>query len=95
MAFFDRMNLSDRLADVVRPIEKPDDLMAPILDLAGDARIVMIGCITMSHLDNIATRQRNSLVRDALFATLVALATVVSISTVTKAASASAAVAHR
>jgi len=48
----------------------------------------------MSHLDSIATRQRKSLVRDALFATLVAFAAVVSISTVAQAAAASA-VSHR
>lgn len=39
----------------------------------------------MSHLDNIAARQRKSLVRDALFITFVALAAIVSISTVTQA----------
>jgi len=49
----------------------------------------------MSHLDNIATRQRKSLVRDALFATFVALAAVVAISTVTQAVAASSVVAHR
>ena len=49
----------------------------------------------MSHLDNIATRQRKSLVRDALFVTLVALAAIVSISTVTQAVAASSVVAHR
>jgi hypothetical protein len=49
----------------------------------------------MSHLDNIAARQRKSLVRDALFATLVAFATLVSISTVTQAVHASSVVAHR
>ena len=49
----------------------------------------------MGHLENIAIRQRKSLVRDALFVTLVALATVVSISTFTKAVEASAVVAHR
>jgi hypothetical protein len=36
----------------------------------------------MNRLDTIATRQRKSLVRDAVFATLVALAAVVSISTI-------------
>ncbi len=36
----------------------------------------------MNHLDTITTRQRRGLVRDALFATLVALAAVVSINTV-------------
>jgi hypothetical protein len=49
----------------------------------------------MSHLDNIAIRQRKSLVRDALFATFVALATIVSITTVTQVAAASSTVAHR
>lgn len=48
----------------------------------------------MSHLDNIATRQRKGLVRDAIFVTFVALAAVVSVSTVTKVAAASS-VAHR
>jgi hypothetical protein len=38
----------------------------------------------MSHLENIAKRQRKSLVRDAIFATFVALATIVSITTVTQ-----------
>jgi hypothetical protein len=50
----------------------------------------------MTHLDNIATRQRKSLVRDALFAALVAVAAIVSISTVGQAVHASSAlVAHR
>jgi hypothetical protein len=49
----------------------------------------------MSHLENIATRQRKSLVRDALFATLVAIAAIVSVSTVTQAVAASCVVAHR
>lgn len=49
----------------------------------------------MSHLDNIASRQRKSLVRDALFATFVALAAIVAISTVTQAVVASSFVAHR
>jgi len=49
----------------------------------------------MSHLENIATRQRKSLVRDALFAALVAIATVVSVSTVTQAVEASSVAAHR
>lgn len=48
----------------------------------------------MSHLENIAARQRKSLVRDALFAALVALATVVSISSVGKAVEASSAAVH-
>jgi hypothetical protein len=51
----------------------------------------------MSHLANIAARQRKSLVRDALFATLVALAAILSISTVGTAveASSTSVVAHR
>ncbi|HEY0478776.1 MAG TPA: hypothetical protein VGD37_14760 [Kofleriaceae bacterium] len=49
----------------------------------------------MSHLENIATRQRKSLVRDALFATFVALAAIVSITTVTQAVVASSATLHR
>ena len=49
----------------------------------------------MSHLDSIATRQRKSLVRDALFAALVALAAIVSITTVTQAVVASSTIAHR
>ena len=48
----------------------------------------------MSHLHNIATRQRNGLVRDALFAGFVALATISAVTTVTKAVVASAAVQH-
>jgi hypothetical protein len=49
----------------------------------------------MSHLDNIAIRQRKSLIRDALFASFVALATIVSVTTVTQVAAASSTVAHR
>jgi hypothetical protein len=49
----------------------------------------------MSHLESIAARQRKGLVRDALFAALVALATIVSISTVGTAVEASSVVAHR
>lgn len=40
----------------------------------------------MTRLDNIAARQRKSLVRDVLFAALVVLAGAVSLSTVTTAA---------
>src|ERR1051325_10350915 len=40
----------------------------------------------MSHLQNIENRQRKGLLRDALFAPLVALATIVSASTVSQAA---------
>jgi hypothetical protein len=43
----------------------------------------------MSHLENIATRQRHSLVRDTLFVALVALTTVVCASTVGQAVKAS------
>ena len=48
----------------------------------------------MSHLENIAARQRKSLVRDAIFATIVALAAIVSITTVTQAVVASSASLH-
>ena len=43
----------------------------------------------MRYLENIEKRQRRSLVRDALFATFIALATIVSITTVTQAVVAS------
>ena len=76
-----------------------------ILLISGLARSLLKGFLVrglaadrkpkMSHLDNIATRQRKSLVRDALFASFVALAAIVSISTVSKVASASSAVVHR
>ncbi len=36
----------------------------------------------MTRLDTIATRQRKSFVRDAMFATLVAIAAVISLTTV-------------
>lgn len=49
----------------------------------------------MSHLQNIATRQRRGLIRDALFVTAVALATVLSISSVGTAVQASTVIAHR
>jgi hypothetical protein len=53
----------------------------------------------MSHLENIATRQRKSLVRDALFVTALAFAAIVSGTSVTKAVHASAVsapvIAHR
>jgi hypothetical protein len=51
--------------------------------------------VDMSHLENIATRQRKGLLRDALFVTFVALATIVSASTVSTAVQASSLVAHR
>jgi hypothetical protein len=49
----------------------------------------------MTHLQNIATRQRKSLVRDALFAVFVALAAITAITTVTQAAVASSPLWHR
>jgi hypothetical protein len=49
----------------------------------------------MSHLQNIATRQRKSLVRDALFAALVVVATILSISMVGQVVQASSIIAHR
>jgi hypothetical protein len=49
----------------------------------------------MSHLQNIATRQRKGMLRDVVFVTLVALATVVSASTVSTAVQASSLIAHR
>jgi len=48
----------------------------------------------MGHLESIATRQRKSLVRDAMFAALVTLAAIVSISSVGKAVQASSATVH-
>ncbi|HET9624070.1 MAG TPA: hypothetical protein VFP84_22010 [Kofleriaceae bacterium] len=44
----------------------------------------------MSHLENIATRQRHSLVRDTVFVAFLTLATVVSAFTVRQAVQASA-----
>lgn len=51
----------------------------------------------MTRLDNIATRQRRSRVRDAVFAALVVLAGIVSISSVTTAVhgASRASIAHR
>jgi hypothetical protein len=49
----------------------------------------------MSHLESIANRQRTGLLRDAVFVALVAIATIVSASTVTTAVQASSLVAHR
>ena len=49
----------------------------------------------MNKLQNIAARQRKSLVRDALFATFVALAAIVAASTVTQAVVAGAQFQHR
>ena len=42
----------------------------------------------MTHLDNIASRQRKSLLRDAIFAAFVTFGAIVSISTMSTAASA-------
>ncbi len=42
----------------------------------------------MKHLDNIATRQRQSRIRDAIFAAFVALGAIVSLSTVSTVANA-------
>jgi hypothetical protein len=42
----------------------------------------------MNHLDSIASRQRSSRVRDAIFAAFVALGAIVSISTVSTVANA-------
>lgn len=49
----------------------------------------------MTHLNAIETRQRKSAARDLLFAAFVALAAVISVSTVTTAIAASSAVAQR
>jgi erythromycin esterase-like protein len=43
MPFTNRFTLADQLHDVIRPIHSVDDLIAPVLDLIGDARIVLIG----------------------------------------------------
>jgi hypothetical protein len=42
----------------------------------------------MNHLDSIATRQRKSLIRDAIFAAFVALGAIVSLGTVSAVANA-------
>ncbi len=55
--------------------------MAPLVKKSPSAKE-----ITMTRLDNIATRQRRSRSRDVLFALLVVLAGVVSIESVTIAA---------
>ena len=49
----------------------------------------------MSHLQNIATRQRKGLLRDAFFVAALALAAIVSATSVTKAVEASSVIAHR
>lgn len=49
----------------------------------------------MSYLENIATRQRRSRVRDALFAAFVALAAITAVTTVTQAVVASSPSHHR
>src|SRR5437763_14511395 len=43
MVALNRSNLSERLRSVVLPVRSHGDVMAPILDLVGDARVVMIG----------------------------------------------------
>ncbi len=49
----------------------------------------------MSHLENIATRQRKSRVRDALFAMFVAFAAITAVTTVSQAVVASSPSQHR
>jgi hypothetical protein len=44
----------------------------------------------MNHLNNIAIRQRNSRLRDAIFAAFVALGLIVSVTTISTAANAAA-----
>ncbi|HEX3473853.1 MAG TPA: hypothetical protein VHT91_02365 [Kofleriaceae bacterium] len=53
------------------------------------------GSRNMSYLENIATRQRRSRLRDALFALFVALAAITAVTTVTKAVVASSQSQHR
>ena len=53
------------------------------------------GSLNMSHLESIATRQRQGRLRDVLFVAIVAIAAVVSTSTVSQAVHASSIVAHR
>src|SRR5829696_5909021 len=43
MVLSNRINLADRLNDVIRPLNSPEDAIGPVLDMVGDARIVMIG----------------------------------------------------
>ena len=43
MVLSNRLNLPDRLHDVIRPLQSVHDAIEPILDMVGDARIVMIG----------------------------------------------------
>ena len=38
-----RLNLADRLPAVIRPLQSAADVIEPVLDMVGDARIVMIG----------------------------------------------------
>ena len=38
-----RTNWLDRLRDVVRPLDSAEDAIEPLLEMVGDARIVMIG----------------------------------------------------
>src|SRR4051812_2970048 len=37
------MNLPERLKDVIHPIHSPRDVMEPVIEMIGDARIVLIG----------------------------------------------------
>ena len=43
MALLSRTNLADRLHDVIRPLRSPEDAIEPLLDMIGDARVVLIG----------------------------------------------------
>src|SRR5215213_318861 len=43
MTLADQIHLSDQLREVIRPIRSPRDVIDPILEIIGDARIVMIG----------------------------------------------------
>ena len=43
MVLSNRTNLSERLRDVIRPLRSVDDVIEPVLDMVGDARVVMIG----------------------------------------------------
>ena len=43
MVLSDRLNLPERLRDVIRPLDSVTDAIDPLLDMIGDARIVMIG----------------------------------------------------
>src|SRR5947199_4581909 len=43
MVALNEARLSDQLHEVIRPIRSPQDVMEPIVEMIGDARIVMIG----------------------------------------------------